>query len=262
MSEAHEALERAEHAAHSGGHGDHGGHKGSSKLIGLTMALIGVLIALCAAMVGSERNELTKAMILQTQAHSDYTSASTKFRLIMLELEKQRGALVTAAPAATAAPASPVLERFLRLYLDYSSERTLSKNWADSYEPLVEAHFEAAEGYEKAQLIAEIGIVIASLGVLLASRTAWIISILIASLAVGQLGRTLVHTRSAVGDTDVKVEKAEHAYQDLRKAHTGANEDEKTVDQLDPGGKLRTALDEKMKAANAAAGHGEGEEKK
>ncbi|HEX3528664.1 MAG TPA: DUF4337 family protein [Thermoanaerobaculia bacterium] len=257
MSEAHEALERAEHAAHSGGHEDHGGHKGSAKLIGLTMALIGVLIALCAAMVGSERNELTRAMIMQTQAHSDYTSASTKFRLVMLDLENLHGA-----QAAPGAQPSPVLERFIRLYMDYSTERTLSKTWADSYEPLVEAHFEAAEGYEKAQLIAEIGIVIASLGVLLASRTAWIISILIAALSVGQLGRTLVHTRSSVGSDNVKVEKAEEAYQNLRKAHTGANEDEKTVDQLDPGGKIRTALDEKMKAANAAAGHGEGEEKK
>lgn len=236
-----------------------GGHKGSGKIIGLTMALIGVLIALCAAMVGSERNELTKAMILQTQAHSDYTSASTKFRLVMLDLENLRGAQTTAVPGAQP---SPVLERFIRLYMDYSTERTLSKTWADSYEPLVEAHFEAAEGYEKAQLIAEIGIVIASLGVLLASRTAWIISILIAALSVGQLGRTLVHTRSSVGSDEVKVEKAEEAYQNLRKAHTGANEDEKTVDQLDPGGKIRASLDEKMKAANAAAGHGEGEEKK
>jgi len=39
----------------------------------------------------------------------------------------------------------------------------LSKKWADSYEPLVEAHFDAAESYEHAQLIAEIGIVMASL---------------------------------------------------------------------------------------------------
>ena len=257
MSGAHETLERAEHAAHSGGHGDHGSHKGSAKLIGLTMALIGVLIALCAAMVGSERNELTRAMIMQTQAHSDYTSASTKFRLVMLDLENLRGAQATVGGGAQA---SPVLERFIRLYMDYSTERSLSKSWADSYQPLVEAHFEAAEGYEKAQLIAEIGIVIASLGVLLASRTAWVISILIASLSVGQLGRTLVHTRSSVGSDEAKVEKAEEAYQNLRKAHSGANEDEKTVDQLDPGGKIRAALEEKMKAANAAKHEG-GEKK-
>src|SRR5438270_8606721 len=91
MGGAHEKLERAEHASHGDGH-----HGGSNKLFGVTMALIGVLIAFCAAMVGSERNELTRAMIEQTQAHSDYTSASTKFRLIMLELEKQRARVAAA----------------------------------------------------------------------------------------------------------------------------------------------------------------------
>ena len=50
---------------------------GPGKLIGLTMALIGVLIAFCAALVGAERNELTRTMIEQTQAHSDYSSPST-----------------------------------------------------------------------------------------------------------------------------------------------------------------------------------------
>src|SRR5882724_8103406 len=165
MSGAHEKLERAEHAAHN-----HGGHK----LFGVTMGLIGVLIAFTAAMVGSERNELTRAMIEQTQAHADFTSASTKFRLIMLELEKQRARVA----AARDAPGgwSPV-ERFIELAADYSEERNLSKSWADRYGPLVESHFEAAEGYEKGQLIAEIGIVLASLAVLLASRSAWVVSV-------------------------------------------------------------------------------------
>jgi len=127
---SHATLEHAEHAAHAGhahhdGHG-HGDGKLSGKVVGVTMALIAVLLAFCAAMVGSERNELMRAMIEQTQAHSDYTSASTKFRLIMLDLEKQRGALTPAANA-DAAP-SPVLVRLLRLYLDYSSEKTLSNN--------------------------------------------------------------------------------------------------------------------------------------
>jgi hypothetical protein len=89
---ANEALERAEHTSHSGK--SHTGHQHSGgTLIGLTMGLIAVLIAFCAAMVGSERNELIRTMIEQTQAHSDYSAASTKFRLIMIEVEKQRGAL-------------------------------------------------------------------------------------------------------------------------------------------------------------------------
>ncbi len=236
---AHEALEHAEHTAHAGGaHGhDSPASKphGPGKLIGLTMALIGVLIAFCAALVGAERNELTRTMIEQTQAHSDYSSASTKFRLIMLDLEKQRGA-----PAGSAGGEDrPVLRRLLHLYTDYSKERKFSKEWADSYNPLVQAHFEGAEGYEHAQLVAEIGIVLASLGVLLGSRSAWLLSVVLAAVCVVQLGRTALHTRHEVTEASEQVHHGEEAYQELRKAHVGANEDERTVEALDPGGKLR-----------------------
>ena len=76
-------------------------------------------------------------MIEQTQAHSDYTSASTKSRLIMIELEKQR-ARVTAARNIPGSE-SPV-ERFIELAADYAKERGVAKGWADSYSPVVEAH--------------------------------------------------------------------------------------------------------------------------
>ena len=78
MSSLQEKLKRTEHIAVA------------SKHIGLTIALIGVLIAFCAAMVGSEQNQLTRTMTEQTQANSDYTGASTKFRIVMVELEKLR----------------------------------------------------------------------------------------------------------------------------------------------------------------------------
>src|SRR5215468_10384821 len=178
---AHQNLEHAEHAAHSGH------HVGQNKLFGVTMALIGVLIAFCSAMVGSERNELTRTMIEQTQAHSDYTSASTKLRLIMIEIEKQHARIASARdPQGGFSP----VPRFIKLADDYTKERNLAKKWADKFHPLVEAHFNAAEGYERAQLIAEIGIVLASLGVLLSSRPAWMLSIIMSLLCVTQLGRT------------------------------------------------------------------------
>jgi hypothetical protein len=265
MSEAHEDLERAEHAAHGGGHS-------GNKLIGLTMALIGVLIAFCAALVGSERNELTRTMIEQTQAHSDYTGASTKFRLVMMELEKQRLSPALSASADAATPevklAHSVLERFIRLYADYSRERALTKAWSDSFKPVIEAHFAAAEGYERAQLIAEIGIVIASLAVLLANRPAWYISMVLGCICLAQVGRVFLHTRDTVGQSAAKVEQTEEAYQELRKAHVGANEDEKTVDQLDPDGKIRASIGggeehpTPDKAEGKAAAPGEHEEKK
>lgn len=237
MPGAHETLEHAEHAGHESGH-----HSAGNKIFGVTMALIAVLIAFCGAMVGSERNELTRAMIEQTQAHSDYTSASTKFRLIMLELERLRG------NPASANSSGGVLERFLELAMDYTKERTFSKDWADSYHPLVEAHFDAAEGYEKAQLISEIAIVLASLGVLLANRPAWMISLILAIVCVIQIGRTYFPTKKAVNGTLDRIHQTEEAFKDLRKSHVGANQDEKTIEALDPGGKIRAHLEAAGKA--------------
>src|SRR5215468_8352495 len=141
---AHQNLEHAEHAAHSGH------HVGQNKLFGVTMALIGVLIAFCSAMVGSERNELTRTMIQQTQAHSDYTAASTKLRLVMMEIEKLRPENDKAKASSGSPSPGP---RFIELADDYKKERNLAKNWADKYHPLIEKHFDAAEGYERTQLI-------------------------------------------------------------------------------------------------------------
>jgi hypothetical protein len=248
MSGAHEKLERAEHASHAGGHGV------SNRLFGVTMALIGVLIAFCAAMVGSERNELTRAMIRQTQAHSDFTAASTKYRLVLIELEKQHARVATARD--TPGGWSPV-QRFVELASDYSDERGLSKKWADSYAPLVEAHFDAAEGYERAQLVAEIAIVLASLGVLLASRTAWLLSVLLSTGCVIQVARTYLPTRHEVREAGEQIAQAEEAYGKLRRAHVGNHEDEKAIEQFDPDGKIRAARQARMESLEPATGPSE-----
>jgi hypothetical protein len=248
---AHQNMEHAEHAAHSGHHeeGHSGGH---NKLFGVTMALTGVLIAFCSAMVGSERNELTRTMIEQTQAHSDYTSASTKLRLIMIELEKQHARI--AAARDPQGGWSPV-PRFIKLADDYTKERNLAKNWADSYRPLVECHFDAAEGYERAQLIAEIGIVLASLAVLLSSRPAWMLSVILSGICVVQLGRTFVHTGSVVRNSHDKIHHAEDAYTELRKGHTGDHDDENAIERLDADGSIRSAIAERAKSHEGPETH-------
>src|ERR1051326_8815081 len=256
MSGAHQKLEHAEHAAHAEHHSpaDGGGHEGGgsrqNRIFGITMALIGVLIAFCSLMVGSERNELTKAMIKQTQAHADWTAASTKVRIVMIELEKQHARIVAARdPQGGWSPVS----RFIQLASDYNNERKLAKIWSDSYEPVVEGHFDAAEGYEHAQLIAEIGIVLASLAVLLASRPAWVLSIFMSVLCMAQLGRTYVHTTHVVDAALVHVVKAEEEYDSLRKSHGGGNEDEKAIERLDPDGSIRADLAAKAKERESGA---------
>ena len=87
MSQASEALEHAEHAAH----GDHGGHgDGHGKMVGLTMALLGVLLAFCAAQVGAARTELIKTMVEQTQAFAERQSQSAKHRTLYASIQQLR----------------------------------------------------------------------------------------------------------------------------------------------------------------------------
>ena len=93
---------------------------------------------------------------------------------------------------------------------------------------------------------------LASLGVLLGSRSSWLLSIVLAVACIVQLGRTNLHTSHEVTEASEHVHHGEEAYQELRKAHTGANEDEHTVEALDPGGKLRAGNE-----AAASANDGE-----
>jgi len=227
MSSLQEKLERAESAAHI-----------SSKHIGVTIALIGVLIAFCAAMVSSEQNELTRTMTEQTQANSDFSGASTKFRIVMDELEKLRS---QSSPESTGAGLLPELRRFLRLSVDYSRERDFAKTWVDTYQPAIEAHFDASGGYDNAQLVAEIALVVASLAILLSNRSVWVLSILLAVVCIGLLTSTFLKTRRSVSRAIGNIRQAESAYQQLRKAHLAANQDqdERTLKELDPGGKIR-----------------------
>ena len=241
MSGAHEQLEHAEHAEHAA----HGGK--TSKLIGVTMALIAALIAYCAALVGSERNELTRTMIEQTQAHADYTTASAKFRSVMLELEKQRAkmTLSTAGGASTDNSVdTKLVARFMGLAEDYPRERALTQKWADGFKPLIDAHFEGAEGYERAQLIAEFGIVLSSLAVLLGSRPIWLVSLVLSVCCIGQVVRVSGETKKVVGASLEQVEKAEESYKEETKARRASGQDEATLQQLDPDGKIRQALHE------------------
>src|SRR3954463_1589407 len=124
MSVASESMEHAGHAAH----GAHAG--GPGKGIGLTMAMLGVLLAFCAAEVGAQRTELTKALVEQTQVSAESQANQMKYRLVMLELEKVRASIVQPGDDAAkgekgeAAPvADPVrartLDRLLALAVQY-----------------------------------------------------------------------------------------------------------------------------------------------
>jgi hypothetical protein len=69
------------------------------------------------------------------------------------------------------------VQGFKKLASKYELDMKEAKEDAEAYDMKIEAHQEAAEWYERAQLAAEIGIVIASVALLMSSRKVWAISI-------------------------------------------------------------------------------------
>src|SRR6267154_1286091 len=86
---AHQTLEHSEHISHAGhgGHDDHGGSK-LGTYVGITMAILGVLLAFCAAKVGGERTELVQTLVEQSKAHAQYHAQDVKHRVAVIALQQ------------------------------------------------------------------------------------------------------------------------------------------------------------------------------
>jgi hypothetical protein len=218
------------------------------KVFGITLALIAILVALCAAMVGSERNEFTRAMLEQTQAHDAFTTASTARRMGSLELDRQRGGVESNQDSENSPSA---LSRFFEL----SRESTLAKDWDNSYSPVITAHFAAAESYHQAQLLAEIAIVIAALALFLGNRPAWFASVILSCLSFALLGYTLIHTSNLVHPASEKIEYARKSYEQLRAFNNSGPEDQQAIDRLDPDASIRARLRSATSPTQADSGH-------
>jgi hypothetical protein len=242
----HELVEHIEHA--KGGHGEHGGGHGGGpgKAIGITMALLGVMLAFCAAMVGAARTELIATMVEQSNKLSVYQAESMKARVMEADVEmlhaitptkaevdkfeaklmsvkrvsgksddedtsELKGAIaVSAKELADVLTPDPEDEAHLNnLAKRYAHDTKEAKEDAECYDDKIAAHFDAAEWYERAQLGAEIGIVIASVALLLSSRGIWFISLFFAIGGAGIIVRTFVHTHGMLESAERKIEEAQ-----------------------------------------------------
>jgi hypothetical protein len=250
VSEATEMLEHMEHAGHGGGHGEHGaggkgGRPGPGKAIGITMAVLGVMLALCAALVGSQRTELIKTTIEQSNKWGIYQSESMKFRVIeadaeilhaitpsRAEVKKFESALkevrshsgkadnedtaelkeaidvATRELADILSPDKEDEDHFATMRLAYKRDMAEAKEDAEAYDGAIEAHQEGAEWYERAQLCAEIGIVIASIALLLGDRKVWGVAVAIGATGAVIIGMTYVRTGQKLTLAEQKIELA------------------------------------------------------
>lgn len=238
MNEAHELLEHMEHAKH-------GDHKGPGRGIGITMALLGVMLAFCAAMVGSERTDLIKTMVEQSNRWGIYQAETTKLRVVQGNLEMLRALTPSAAEAArfgdvlrtkkaaagkedsedtaeikdlvatslqamtnVLAPDERDIAHFTELERAYKRDVADAKENAEAYEGAIKAHESAAEWYERAQLASEIGIVIASVALLLSSRRTWALSLLCGAAGFVIICGTGFNEHRALEEAEKKIEYA------------------------------------------------------
>jgi hypothetical protein len=244
----HELVEHIEHAkGHGEGHGEgHGGHGGPSKGIGITMAILGVMLAFCAAMVGAARTELIATMVEQANKFSQFQAESMKARVMEADVEmlhaltptkaevdkfeqrvasvkrvsgksddedtselKEAVAVATKELADVLTP-DPEDEAHLKnLARRYQHDMKEAKEDAECYDDKIAVHFDSAEWYERAQLSAEIGIVIASVALLLGSRAVWAIALVFGAGSAGIIARTFVHSRGALEVAEHKIEEAQ-----------------------------------------------------
>jgi hypothetical protein len=191
------------------------------------MAILGVLLAFCAAKVGGERTELVQSLVEQQNAHSKYQSQNIKHRVAFLDLQ--------AVHAITASGGSPDKKDLLMMagaVERYEAEFEKAQEWLETYDPVIEAHVEAQEQYETAQLFAEIGIVIASVALLLKKRIAWFAALLLGVLAIGRVSLTYAHTSSVVSTTEKAIEEKAKVYKDLRKADKTTAQENALIEEI------------------------------
>jgi len=245
MPDLHELAEHIEHAKHGPGGGHHGGDK-TSRAIGITMAVLGVMLAFCAAMVGSARTELIATMVEQSNRFALYQAESMKLRVIEADLEMLHAITPTKGEVAKFERAlgevrkvsgkaddedtqelKSAISLSMREVADvlspdpedeahmgkiakrYAHDVGEAKEDAECYDAKIKAHSAAAEGYERAQLCAEIGIVVASVALLLASRWVWFVALGFGFAGAAIIGRTHVSTADALQSAEVKIEEAQ-----------------------------------------------------
>ncbi len=260
---AHELHEHIEHAGHAGGK--------LPQMIGITVAILGVLMALCSAQVGAARTELIATMVEENSAKARSLTVSNKYRTLAAQLQqlhaampspdliaKKNGELKTLMSEVknpdtmtgikatelqtekvlnTVTPTEDDVLRFLTLTDRIREESKAAKEWADSYHEAVEVHSNTAGHFEIATLAAEIGIVIASVGLLLAkkerfARGLWIIAVALGLLSMSVAGWTKMHNSQALVAAEAKIKTSGEHYKDMNKDEEDEKDDKKLEEDV------------------------------
>jgi hypothetical protein len=194
------------------------------------MAAIGILLAISSALVGATRTELIATMVEQTNTAGQYQTVSTKHRILQTNLRRMHARLPkekapepeekakTGDPAAASVvelvrfegasvlgavtPVQDDVDQFAWLVLKFKDQLEAAEKWTRSFDATIETQKVAAEQFEWAQILAELGIVLSSVALLFRSRVPWLLSVM---LGVG----SLVIVSWTWVDTNARLERSE-----------------------------------------------------
>jgi hypothetical protein len=254
----HEIQEHIEHAGHMGGR--------LPQYIGITVAILGVLMALSSAQVGSARTELIATMVEENAAKTRALTVGAKYRNLQAQLQQLHAAMPDPEAVAkknaqfktllvdvknpetlqeikaaelqadkilnTVTPTEKDVIRFVNLIRRIRQETEAAREWSESYEDAVKVHAGAAERFEIALLAAEIGVVIASVGLLLAkysakfARAAWFIAIGLGLVSLCLVTSTQYTNTRALHEAESKIHAAEHHYASMNRDKEDIKDDE------------------------------------
>ncbi len=271
--------EEMAHASHAG-HGDHGETGGIGKYIGMTMAILGVMLALTSALLGGARNKLIATMVEQTSTAARYQAISMKHRSLMSQLQ-QLHAMLPSDPADfdktqkeidrvtngadeldatmiainrletdkilnTVTPSAGDVLRFVELVHDYAEEKEKAERWTESYEGLIHVYEEGSEHFEWGQLCAEFGIVLASIALLIHSRAAWFGAMIFGTCALVLMIYAYSAERSGLAHAKTEVDESRAAYFALKMDEKSKTGDEELFSDIE-------RIEKQPQASNAPA---------
>jgi hypothetical protein len=228
-------------------------------------------MALCSAQVGAARTELIATMVEENGAKARSLTVSNKYRSLQAQLQQlhammpdpevqatknvqiraleaevknqdtlqsmKAAQLQTDKVLNTVTPTETDVNRFLALIERIRDEAEAAKEWSESYHDAVELHANTAGRFEIATLAAEIGIVIASVGLLLARKARfatglWLIAVVLGLISLSVAGFTKYTNGLSLHAAEEKIEKSEHHYATMNKDKDDMVEDKKLEEDI------------------------------
>jgi hypothetical protein len=263
----HEISEQIEHAGHDSGH-----HGKFAQWIGITIAVLGVLMALCSAQVGEARTELIATMVKENGASQQYQTVSSKYRTLQAQLQQLHALMPDPKAMAETEAELKVLEsqaknpdtaqgikavrleakkilntvtptrsdvlRFTRLIRRHQKEAEGAREWAESYKDAIEVHEVTASRFERAQIAAEIGVIIASVGLLLSSHRrfalgAWITAIVLGVVTLSLAAGTYTVNHQKLHGAEEKIAASARHFAEMSTEKEDVAEDEKLMQEIE-----------------------------